>query len=219
MKPVHRLAVGAICRIAPFLLSGAALAQSVALTGSMGARALLVIDGGAPQVLAVGETRTGVTLISAEGETAVVEIAGQRQVLHVGENPVSVGGAGAAAGARIVLQAGSGGHFYGTGQFNGVTLPFIVDTGASTIVMGAAQADQVGLNYRAGRPGLVTTANGTAQAFQTTLDSVRLGGVALYNVTATVVPNGAPVVLLGNTFLAHFQMKQENGQLVLEKRF
>ena len=185
----------------------------------MGERALLVIDGAAPQVIAAGESRQGVTLVSTDGDTAVVQLGGHRQTLRVGENPVSVGGRGGGSGTRVTLHAGTGGHFTGTGQFNGVTLPFVVDTGASNIVMGIALAEQIGINYRAGMRSAVTTANGNTLAWQVQLNSVRLGEVEIFNVTATVVPTGAPLVLLGNSFLGRFQMKQENDELVLEKRY
>jgi len=184
----------------------------------MGERALLVIDGSA-QVLAAGESRQGVTLVSTDGETAVVELAGRRQTLRVGESPVSVGSQAAGSGARITLHAGSGGHFLGTAQFNGVTLPFMVDTGASTVVMSTSQADQIGLQYRGGQRGAVTTANGTVPAWMVHLNSVRLNEVEIYNVAVTVVPAGAPIVLLGNSFLGRFQMRQVNDELVLERRF
>lgn len=202
-------------------LAGApAQAQSVALTGVMGDRALVVIDGAAPQVISAGEAHQGVTLIGTDGDTAIVDVGGQRRTLRVGESPVSIGTRGAGGpGSRFILHAGSGGHFAGTGQFNGVTLPFIVDTGASNVVMGIPQAEQIGLNYRKGLRGTVTTANGTALAWTVQLNSVRLGDIEIYNVTATVVPAGAPVVLLGNSFLGRFQLKQENDQLVLEKRY
>jgi len=200
------------------LVCATAGAQSVALSGVMGDRALLVIDGAA-QVLAAGESRQGVTLVSTDGETAVVELGGHRRSLRVGESPVSVGNRGPGSAARVTLHAGSGGHFMGTGQFNGVTLPFVVDTGASNVVMSTSQADQVGLQYRSGQRGAVTTANGTVPAWLVQLNSVRLGEVEIYNVAVTVVPAGAPVVLLGNSFLGRFQMRQENDALVLEKRF
>jgi aspartyl protease family protein len=196
-----------------------AAAQSVALTGVMGERALLVIDGAAPQVIAAGESRQGVTLVATDGDTAVVELGGHRQTLRVGESPVSVGGRGGGSGSRVTLHAGTGGHFMGIGQFNGVTLPFVVDTGASNIVMGITQAEQIGINYRAGMRSAVTTANGNTLAWQVQLNSVRLGEVEIFNVTATVVPAGAPLVLLGNSFLGRFQMRQENDELVLEKRY
>jgi aspartyl protease family protein len=200
------------------LFCAGAGAQSVALSGVMGERALLVIDGAA-QVLAAGESRGGVTLVSTDGDTALVERDGHRQTLRVGESPVSVGSHAAGSGARVTLHAGTGGHFMGTGQFNGVTLPFVVDTGASNVVMSTAQAEQIGLDYRNGQRGAVTTANGTVPAWLVHLDSVRLGAVEIYNVAVTVVPAGAPVVLLGNSFLGRFQMRQENDELVLEKRF
>ena len=131
----------------------------------------------------------------------------------------SVDGSGAGQGSRLVLTAGSGGHFMGTGQINGITVRFMVDTGASLVVLDPAQADKIGINYR-NRPRVaVRTANGTALAYNVRLDSVRVGDVEVYNVAANVVPDGTPFVLLGNSFLEHFRMKQENDRLVLEKRY
>ncbi len=193
-------------------------AQSVELTGRMGERALIVIDGASPVVIGAGETRQGVTLVSVGEDSAVVEFNGQRQSLRVGANPVSVGGKGG-GGQRVVLHPGSGGHYYTTGKINGLTVGFVVDTGASDVVISRALADQLGLNYRSGGRETVVTANGTTQAFGIGLDSVQVGDVAVYNVKASVVPMGMPMVLLGNSFLGHFQMKQENDQMVLEKRY
>jgi aspartyl protease family protein len=200
------------------LAAGPAAAQSVALTGTMGERALLVIDGAEPQVFVPGQTRQGVTLVSAEGEAAIVEIQGQRQNLRVGENPVSLERHGGGA-QRIVLHVGSGGHFFGTAQINGKTLPFMVDTGATSVVISVAQADQIGLSYRSGARAGVATANGNVAAWHLPLDLVRIGEVETYHVQADIVPNGTRFMLLGNSFLARFRMTQENDQLILEKRY
>ncbi|HXY05962.1 MAG TPA: TIGR02281 family clan AA aspartic protease [Burkholderiaceae bacterium] len=200
--------------------AGTAMGQSVALTGVMGERALLVIGDAAPEVFAPGQTHQGVTLVSVSEQSAVIEILGQRQTLRVGERPVSVGAKGpSASGSRLVLSAGTSGHFYGTAQINGVSARFVVDTGASNVVMGAAQAERMGINYRAGQPLSVVTANGPTVGYLVALDSVRIGDVEVFHVDATVVPAAIPVVLLGNSFLGRFQMKQENDLLVLEKRF
>lgn len=197
-----------------------AYAQSVALTGVMGSRALLVIDGAPPAVVAQGQTTAGVTLIETDDQTAVVEVQGRRQSLRVGESPVRLGASGGGgSGQRIVLHAGTGGHFTGVAQFNGSTLPFVVDTGASDVVLAAAQAAQIGLDYRKGTAGAVVTANGTVQAWRVHLDSVRVGDVALYNVEAMVVLSAMPFALLGNSFLSRFQLRQENDQLTLDKRY
>ncbi|HYB50674.1 MAG TPA: TIGR02281 family clan AA aspartic protease [Burkholderiaceae bacterium] len=202
------------------LCSGVALGQNVALTGVMGERALLVIDDDAPGVLAPGQTRRGVTLISVGEQSAVIEIQGQRQTLRVGEIPVNVGAkGGGASGSRVVLSAGSSGHYFGTARINGVSVPFVVDTGASNVVMGVAQAEQIGINYRSGQRISVSTANGATLGYQLALDSVRVGEVEVFHVDATVVPATIPLILLGNSFLGRFQMKQENDLLVLERRY
>jgi len=197
-----------------------AWAQSVALSGIMGQRALLVIDGGTPAVMAPGESRQGVTLISVQADQAVVELQGGRQSLRVGDVPVSMAGAGAASqGTHIVLTAGPGGHFISSGQINGASVRFLVDTGATEVSMSAQEADRIGLQYRSGTPIVLNTANGAVQGFQTHLNTVRLGGVEIYNVEAIVTASPMPFVLLGNTFLTHFQLKQENDSLTLDKRF
>jgi len=202
------------------LLPLLARAQSVALTGIMGQRALLVIDGAAPAVLAPGDQREGVTLISAQGDQAVVEVKGSRQSLRVGDVPVVRMAAAAGAGAtRIVLPAGPGGHFISSGQINGASVRFLVDTGATDVSMSIQEADRIGLQYRAGQPITMSTANGLVQGYQVHLDTVRLSGVEVYNVEAIVAPSSMPYVLLGNTFLTHFQLKQENDSLTLDKRF
>ena len=51
------------------------------------------------------------------------------------------------------------------------------------------------------------------------LASVRIGDVEVYDVDAVVSPQPMPYVLLGNSFLTRFQMKRDNDQMVLERRF
>ncbi|HEX4583475.1 MAG TPA: retropepsin-like aspartic protease [Burkholderiaceae bacterium] len=214
------MATRSLLAVALWALAPWAWGQSVALTGIMGQRALLVIDGAAPQVLLPGDSRQDVTLISVEGDRAVVEIHGRRQNLRVGDVPVRLSGAGGSnTGTRVVLTAGPGGHFISTGQVNGASVQFLVDTGATEVSMSTQQADRIGLQYRSGTPVAMATANGTVQGYQVHLDSVQLGAVEVYNVQAIVTPSQMPFVLLGNSFLTHFQLKQENDLLTLDKRF
>jgi aspartyl protease family protein len=202
------------------LMPLATCAQSVALTGIMGQRALLVIDGAAPTVLAPGDSREGVRLLSVQGDQAIVEVQGSRQSLHVGDVPVRVAAAPTSTSAtRIVLSAGPGGHFISGGQINGASVRFLVDTGATDVSMSIQEADRIGLQYEAGQRITLSTANGAVQGYQVHLDTVRLSGVEVYNVEAIVAPTSMPYVLLGNTFLTHFQLRQENDSLTLDKRF
>jgi aspartyl protease family protein len=198
-----------------------AFAQSVALQGMLGAKALLIVDGSAPKSVAPGETHQGVKVISTAGDQAVLEFGGRRQTLRVGEAPASVGGTGGAAsrGSKIVLTVGSGGHFTTQGSINGRSVQFMVDTGATLVAMGAAEADRLGLNYKAGERGSIGTANGNAPAWRMKLSSVRVGDVEIFDVDAVVSPQPMPFVLLGNSFLTRFQMKRDNDQMVLERRY
>lgn len=201
------------------LLPGMAGAQSVALQGMLGARALLIVDGGAPTGVAAGEVHRGVKVISTSGDTAVVDIAGKRLTLRLGESPASVGGPGNAGRGRIVLTAGSGGHFVSLGSINGQAVQFMVDTGATHVGLSASEAERIGLNYRAGQPVRMNTANGTTQGWRTKLNSVRLGAVEIHDVDAVVTPQGMPYVLLGNSYLSRFQMQRDNDLMTLERRY
>ncbi len=201
-------------------LSAPARAQSVALSGILGPKALLVVDGGEPRAVAPGEVHRGVRVVSAQGDSAVLEIAGQRQTLRVGGSPVSVGKAAASGGGtRIVLTAGSGGHFVAQGQINARPVQFFVDTGATTIGISVADAERIGLPYKQGKAVQLSTANGYITGWNVRLGSVRLNDVEVFDIEAVVTPNSLPFVLLGNSFLTRFQMTRTNEQMVLEKRF
>ncbi len=199
----------------------AAAAQSVSLQGMLGARALLIVDGTAPKTVAVGDTHRGVKVIATSGDQALVEIDGRRHTLRVGETPATVGGNGGAAarGSRIVMSADSGGHFFTSGTINGRAVQFMVDTGATSIAMGVPDAERIGLNYRSGQLGRSGTANGSVDTWTLKLDSVRIGEVEIRDVQAAVLPARMPFVLLGNSFLNRFQMRRDNDQMVLERRY
>jgi aspartyl protease family protein len=209
------LACAALC------LCTGAFAQSVALQGMLGNKALLIVDGSAPKSVAPGEAHKGVKVLSTSGEQAVVDIGGKRYTLHVGDAPASVGSIGSAAGSgtRIVLTAGSGGHFLTEGAINGQAVRFMVDTGATSVAMGVAEAQRIGLNYKTGQMGYGSTANGLVTVWHVKLNSVRIGDVEIRDVDASVLPAGMPYILLGNSFLGRFQMKRDNDQMVLERRY
>ncbi len=195
-------------------------AQSVALAGMLGSKALLIVNGGAPKSVAPGETHQGVKVVSTAGDQAVLELSGKRHTMRVGDAPVSVGaGGGAGKGTRIVLTAGTGGHFFTPGQINGRAVQFMVDTGATGVAMSAADAERAGINYKGGQPVQMSTANGVTQGFRVKLGSVRVGDVEVYDIDAVVSPQPMPYMLLGNSFLTRFQMIRENDQMTLVKRF
>ncbi len=217
--------VAAVAGMLAALLAGAAwsppsFGQSVALAGLMGQRALLVVDGQAPKSVSPGESHLGVKLVSVGDGQAVVEIKDKRHSLRLGEAPLSVGTSrDEGKGARIVLKAGSGGHFITEGQINGKSARLMVDTGASLVALSAAEAEQLGLDYKKGQRASMSTANGVVMGWILKLDSVRIGDITVHGVDAVVTPQSMPYILLGNSFLGRFQMNKENDQLTLSRRF
>lgn len=197
-----------------------AWAQSVAMTGSMGSKALLVVDGGAPKALAAGESHRGVKVVAVRADQVTVEVGGKRLNIDLGGAPVSIGGGGGGAGGtQIVLTASSGGHFVTSGSINGRATQFMVDTGATSVAMSADEARRLGINFEQGEPGQGSTANGLIPIWRISLKSLRIQDVEVQGVDAVVVPSGMPHVLLGNSFLTRFQMKRENDMLTLTRRF
>lgn len=194
--------------------------SSVMLTGTIGSRAILIVNGGAPKTLAVGETYQGMKLVALQGEQATVESGGKRIALRM-DTPASIGGGGpsSAGGNRIVLPADSRGHFMTQGAINGRTVSFMLDTGATTVAISAADALRIGLDYSKGTPVQINTANGVAAGYRLRLNSVRVGDVEVYDVDAIVSEQSMPFVLLGNSFINRFSMRRDADQMVLEKRF
>ncbi|MFO1336930.1 MAG: retropepsin-like aspartic protease [Burkholderiaceae bacterium] len=197
-----------------------AMAQNVLLSGTLGSsKAILVIDG-QMQTVAVGSTARGVTLkrlVSAD--EAVVEIGGKPFSLRMGASPVSLGGSGGGGGgSAIVLPVGPGGHFMANGTVNGKSANFMIDTGATTIAMGLSDATRLGLKYDGGRRGMASTAGGNVPMYEVSLNSVRIGDVEVYGLSAGVVEANMPYILLGNNFLSRFTMRRDGDTMRLEKK-
>lgn len=190
----------------------------VSVIGGYPGKAVVVIDGGAPRTLSVGQTVAGVKLLSADRESATFEIDGQKKTLKVG--PHQGGPASASSEQSATLSADAQGHFVVDGQINGGSVRFLVDTGATTVSLSASDAKRLGIDYRKGQPGLMGTANGAAMAYRVRLDAVRVGDIVVNNVDAAVLEGSQmPFVLLGMSFLNRMEMKRLGQTMVLIKRF
>ena len=183
-------------------------------------KAVLVIDGGKPRTLAVGETSPEkVKLVSATSEAAIVEVDGQRRRLTLGDR-ISI--AGSAAGAQsATLTADARGHFFTTATVNGISIRFIVDTGASMVTLSATDAKRAGVAYLSAPRGLLQTANGVVAAYRVKLDTVRLGPITLHNVDGVVVETNAlgGAGLLGLSFLNRTEMRRDGDTMTLTRRY
>ena len=204
---------------AALLACGPATAQTVSLSGTLGAsKALLLIDG-QPHTVAVGSTVKGVTLTRLTDGEAEVETGGKRSLLRLGAAPARVGATGGVGGStEIVLHVGTGGHFLTQGSINGKPVQFLVDTGATSIAMSLSEANRIGLDWRNGQRGYSSTAGGTVPVYGVTLRSVRVGDVEVFNVGAVVLQAEMPAILLGNTFLNRFSMRRDGDTMRLQQK-
>ena len=199
------------------LVSGLAGAQDVGLAGVLGSKAMLMINGGEPQSVAVGQSLEGVRVVSVQGDQVVIEIGGKKRPLRVGQH--AIGAAAADGSGKITMTADNQGHFYTTGTINGVSVRFLVDTGATMISLGATDARRVGLDFNRGQKGMTQTANGQVVVSKIQLDTVRIGDVTLHNVDALVHQTEMPMALLGMSFLNRMEMQRDGGTMTLRKRF
>ena len=199
------------------LISGSAGAQDVGLAGVMGSKAMLMINGSEPQSVAVGQSLDGVKVVSVQGDQVVVEIGGRKRPLRVGQH--AIGAAAADGSGKVIMTADNQGHFYTTGTVNGVSVRFLVDTGATMISLGASDARRIGLDFNRGQKGMTQTANGQSVVSKIQLDTVRIGDVTLHNVDALIHQTEMPMALLGMSFLNRMEMQRDGSTMTLKKRF
>jgi len=210
--------------VAFLLLTSASMAHAndITVAALFTGKAVLVIKGGAPRTISVGQTTPeGIRLISADSSSAVIEFQGKRQTLTPGGSGRFGGGAPAGSSSgSVTLTADSRGHYVTLGQINGNTIQLLVDTGATLIALPSSDARRLGINYLNGQRGYTETANGKATAYRITLDTVKIGDITLHNVDAVVMEgDGLKIALLGMSFLNRTEMKRDGQSLTLIKRF
>jgi len=138
----------------------------------------------------------------------------------MGQSNIVVG-AGPVSANRATLVADSGGHFLANADVNGISMKFMVDTGASLVTISSGDAKRAGINYLAGQKAMLQTANGTMSAYRVKLDTVRLGEITLNNVDGVVVEGNVMGEhgLLGMSFLNRLNMRREGSTMTLTRSF
>lgn len=202
--------------------------QGVTLSGRMGDRTLLVVDG-RTHVLEPGQVIDGVRLLRWDGDAAVVELGGTTARLRLGAAhlrppPAGIGAPAvalavpAARTREVVIPVGSGGHFVTDGAINGRMVRFMVDTGATLVSISRDDAERLGIDLRSARTVQAHTAGGPVPVQRVTIGALRVGEVELGSVAAVVTPGAMPYVLLGNSALERFHMRRDQDVMRLELR-
>ena len=197
--------------------SGAACALDVNVVGLFPNKAVVQIDGGALQTLAVGQKAAeGVVLLGVDRDGATFEIDGQRLTVGLGHARMKA----STAAASAMVTADEHGHFVTTGWVNGIPIRFAIDTGATFISLPAGEARRLGLDYHKGQKAMMETANGIAPAYRIKLDTVRVGELTVNSVDAVVMEGDSPAIgLLGMSFLNRMDIRREGEIMTLTKRY
>lgn len=122
-------------------------------------------------------------------------------------------------GGQIVIARESDRHFYLRLDIDGTPVRFMIDTGASNVVLADRDADRLGIDRRnLAYLGRANTANGPIRTAMVTLPNVRLQGEPLGTITAWVGDGPLEVSLLGMEFLNRFaKVELERDRLVLSR--
>lgn len=195
-----------------------AVAQGhISIEALMPGMVVLTIDG-QRHTLRKGATTSGVTLLDANAEEAILEIGGERRRLGVSDR---VSGSFTAPRLRqIDIPRNDRMQYQTTATINGRRIGVLVDTGANIVAMNAAQAERLGIPPGTGQATRVETAGNTLTGRSVQLDSVDVGGIRVDNVRATVLDGEYPrMILLGMTFLEHVNLKERDGILSLSREW
>ena len=118
-----------------------------------------------------------------------------------------------ADGSAIVVPRGSGGHYFLKVDVNGTPIDFIVDTGATDVVLTLQDAERIGLDPD-NLPflGSARTANGPVKTAFTTVDTMAVGPVRYDRVQVAVNGGEMEESLLGMSFLSRFDKIEISGE-------
>jgi aspartyl protease family protein len=119
-------------------------------------------------------------------------------------------------GAGITVPRAQDGHFHLTVRINDVPVEFLVDTGATDIVLTRRDAERVGLDPDT-MPflGRANTANGVVETAYGSVDSVALGPFRFTDVDVAVNSGDMAGSLLGMSFLSRFSRLEISGNRLL----
>lgn len=119
----------------------------------------------------------------------------------------------------VVLHADENGHFFGNLSINGVTLKYIVDSGASNVTLNSRDAMKANIDYTAGELVSLVTPGGEVDAFSLKLDTLEIGTTVLDGVEVTVVDGESPpYVLLGISAQNKLDVKRDNSMMTLGRK-
>lgn len=120
------------------------------------------------------------------------------------------------AGAEVQLKRNAQGHYVVSGEINGQKVDFLLDTGATDVVVPEGIARKAGLEY--GRRSWAKTANGVIDVWNTRIAHIAIGDISLHDTPASINPHSDGAILLGMSALGQVEFVQSGAWLTLRQR-
>lgn len=121
-------------------------------------------------------------------------------------------------GGEIRLPRAADGHYYLTMTIGGTPVPFMVDTGASDMVLSLSDAKRLGLDPESlAFIGQARTANGIVRTARVSLSDVALGPYSDSRISAVVNEGDLDTSLLGMAYLGRYSVEITGGEMILRR--
>ncbi|PTQ87541.1 retropepsin-like aspartic protease family protein [Agitococcus lubricus] len=195
------------------LLAGVSYGQDLSVLGLFADRAILKIDG-ETKLLKVGETYNDIKLVAVNAQEARLKIGNKEHTLGLGQDRGGIQ-TQQSEKAFVELSPNAFNQYRVNGVINGNIVEFLVDTGANTVSMSRNQAKRLGIDFRRiGQEGASRTASGVIKSWRVLLNKIKVGGITVQAVEATVrdLDSDEPI-LLGMSFLGQVRLEHEENRL------
>jgi len=202
------LLVFLVCMV---IASNVYAAPKIKYRDMLSGKALLSVNGRLVKLTPGQTSKYGVKLLSANSESIVVLVDGKRYRYERNSSQGTI-----LADEVILMRNPGNSGYWARGRINDKEVTFMIDTGASYVVMNKDQA--MALEIKLGNKEIRTnTASKTETAYLVTLDTISVGEIELQNITAIITKHKYPLYpLLGMSFLRHVDIKKENEQMTLK---
>jgi aspartyl protease family protein len=114
---------------------------------------------------------------------------------------------------EVILERNRQGHYIVSGNINGKSADFLLDTGATDVVVSGNLAKAYGL--KRGPRSTASTANGNITVYATRIEQLSIGNITLHQVNASINPGMDDLILLGMSALKQVELTQRGDTLTL----
>lgn len=117
---------------------------------------------------------------------------------------------------EVILKQNRQGHYVASGSINGVSVLFLLDTGATDVAIPEAIALAAGLPR--GNPSRASTANGIVTVYATEVAELTIGNIVLEDINASITTSmRGDTILLGMSALRQIEFSQRSDELTLRQ--